>query len=122
MFLGSNNHEQGLSHGGRDHRPSAGADLRLVERRREKLRRQLRSGKLNHRMVEIEVRDHPAGPFSFQVFEGASMEEFQLNMRDFLASLAEAKPKRRRMEVEEAGCLAAAILAGAATSVFPSCA
>jgi ATP-dependent HslUV protease ATP-binding subunit HslU len=79
-----------------------GADLRLVERRREKLRRQLRSGKLNHRMVEIEVRDHPAGPFSFQVFEGASMEEFQLNMRDFLASLAEAKPKRRRMEVEEA--------------------
>jgi hypothetical protein len=28
---------------------------------------------------------------SFQVFEGASMEEFQLNMRDIMSGLTEGK-------------------------------
>ncbi len=81
---------------------SDGADLRRIERRRDKLRRDLRAGRLNSRIIEIEIRDHPATPFSFQVFEGSSMEEFQLNMRDFLSGLAEGKPKKRRMRVEEA--------------------
>ena len=77
-------------------------DLRQIDLRREKLRKGLRAGRLNHRIIEIETREHPAMPCSFQVFEGASMEEFQLNMRDFLSAFSEGKPRKRRLKVEEA--------------------
>jgi ATP-dependent HslUV protease ATP-binding subunit HslU len=80
----------------------SGGELRRIERIRDRLRRSLRSGRLNHRTVELEVREHPTMPLSFQVFEGASMEEFQLNMRDLMSGLTEGKPKKRRMRVEEA--------------------
>ncbi len=80
----------------------AGNDLDLVERSREKLRRQLRAGRLNHRIIEMEVREHPMSPFAFQVFEGASMEEVQFNMKDLLSGMMEGKPKKRRMSVDEA--------------------
>jgi len=81
---------------------SASKDLELVERSREKLRKQLRAGKLDHRIVEMEVREHPMSPFAFQVFEGASMEEIQFNMKDLIAGMMEGKPKKRRMRVDEA--------------------
>jgi ATP-dependent HslUV protease ATP-binding subunit HslU len=77
-------------------------ELQRIERLREKLRRQLRAGKLDHRMVELDVREHPMHPFSLQVFEGASFEELQFNMRDLMAGFAEGKAKKRRMRVDEA--------------------
>ena len=77
-------------------------DLTQIERLREKVRGQLRSGKLDSRLIEIEVREHPVAPLAFQVFEGASLEEVQVNMRDMLASLLDGKPKKRRMRVDEA--------------------
>jgi len=79
-----------------------GKELGRIEQIREKLRKQLRTGKLDHRIIEMEVREHPASPFSLQVFEGSSMEELQLNMRDFLSGLVEGKAKKRRMRVDEA--------------------
>jgi ATP-dependent HslUV protease ATP-binding subunit HslU len=78
------------------------SDLRRLERMREKLRRDLRAGRLDHRIIELEVREHVSAPFSFQVFESSNMEELQFNMRDLVAGLTEGKPKRRRMRVEEA--------------------
>jgi ATP-dependent HslUV protease ATP-binding subunit HslU len=69
---------------------------------REKLRKQLRTGKLDNRVIEIDVREHPVTPFSFQVFEGASFEELQVNMRDLISGLMEGKAKKRRMRVDEA--------------------
>jgi ATP-dependent HslUV protease ATP-binding subunit HslU len=86
----------------RESSASSGGELRRIERVRDGLRRSLRSGRLNHRTVELEIREHPAMPLSFQVFEGASMEEFQLNMKDFMSGLTEGKPRKRRMRVEEA--------------------
>ncbi|HYK90554.1 MAG TPA: ATP-dependent protease ATPase subunit HslU [Acidobacteriota bacterium] len=77
-------------------------DLGRIEQMREKLRKQLRSGKLDHRIIEMDVREHPASPFSLQVFEGSSMEELQFNMRDLLSGLVEGKTKKRRMRVDEA--------------------
>jgi ATP-dependent HslUV protease ATP-binding subunit HslU len=77
-------------------------DLSRIESLREKLRKQLRAGKLDQRMVELEVHDHPAGPVSLQFFEGSSLEELQFNMRDLLSGLVEGKAKKRRMSVEEA--------------------
>jgi ATP-dependent HslUV protease ATP-binding subunit HslU len=50
------------------------SDLRRLERMREKLRRDLRAGRLDHRIIELEVREHLSAPFSFQVFEGSNME------------------------------------------------
>ncbi len=79
-----------------------GGELQRIERLREKLRRQLRAGKLYGRTVELEVRERPAHPFSFQVFEGASFEELQFNMRDLLSGMMEGKAKKRRMRVDEA--------------------
>jgi ATP-dependent HslUV protease ATP-binding subunit HslU len=48
------------------------------------------------------VREHPVSPFAFQVFEGASMEEIQFNMKDLISGMMEGKPKKRRMTVDEA--------------------
>ncbi len=77
-------------------------DLGRIEQLREKLRKQLRSGKLDHRIIEMDVREHPGSPISLQVFEGSSMEELQFNMRELLSGLVEGKPKKRRMRVDEA--------------------
>ena len=87
-----------------DERASAedGRELQRVNRVRQRLRRQLRAGKLDDRVVEVEVREHGNLPFSFQVFEGASMEEVQFNMRELLTSLVEGRTKKRRMRVDEA--------------------
>jgi ATP-dependent HslUV protease ATP-binding subunit HslU len=79
-----------------------GKDLDRVERSREKLRRQLRAGKLDQQSVELDVREHPLSPLAFQVFEGASMEEIQFNMKDMLAGMMDGKTKKRRMRVDEA--------------------
>jgi len=77
-------------------------DLERIEETREKLRKQLRSGKLDQRLVEIDVREHPMPPVSFQVFEGSGLEEFQFNMRDLLAGMTDGKAAKRRMPVYEA--------------------
>jgi ATP-dependent HslUV protease ATP-binding subunit HslU len=77
-------------------------DLDRAERAREKLRKRLRAGKLDHHTIEIEVREHSMNPFAFQVFEGTSMEEIQFNMKDLIAGMIEGKPKKRRMRVDEA--------------------
>lgn len=79
-----------------------GRDLARLEKARERLRRQLRSGKLDQRIVELEVREHPVNPVAFQFLEGSSLEELQFNVRDLLSGLAEQKARKRRMPVEEA--------------------
>src|SRR5687767_11516360 len=52
-----------------------GRGLGRINRAREQLRQQLRTGKLDERMVEIEVREHMLPPFSLQLFEGSSLED-----------------------------------------------
>ena len=77
-------------------------DLARIETMREKLRKQLRAGKLDQRIIEVEIREHPMNPISLQFFEGSSIEELQFNMRDLLSGLVEGKAKKRRMPVDEA--------------------
>jgi ATP-dependent HslUV protease ATP-binding subunit HslU len=69
-------------------------------RTREKLRTQLRSGKLDNRLVEVEVREK-----SFPTIEFAGpmgVEEMGINMKDMLGNLFQGRTKRRRMRVDEA--------------------
>jgi ATP-dependent HslUV protease ATP-binding subunit HslU len=66
---------------------------------RESLRRLLREGKLNDRMVEIDTADAPQS--FIDVFSGTGMEEMVLNLRDMLPQGAK-RTKRRRLPVPEA--------------------
>ena len=83
--------------------PSEGSeDLGRIEKLREKTRQQFRDGKLDKRIIEIDIRESPISPVAMQFFEGASIEEIQYNMRDFFTGMMEGKPKKRRMSVDEA--------------------
>ncbi len=77
-------------------------DLERIEKMREKLRKKLRSGQLNQRLIEMDVREHSMPPVSFQVFEGSGLEEFQFNMRDMISGMVDGKARKRRMPVSEA--------------------
>jgi ATP-dependent HslUV protease ATP-binding subunit HslU len=87
---------------GEGNRMEGGKDLVRIENMREKLRKQFRAGKLDTRIVDIEIREHPMSPISLQFFEGSSFEELQFNMRDLLSGMVEGKSKKRRMTVAEA--------------------
>ncbi|GAC1398648.1 MAG: ATP-dependent protease ATPase subunit HslU [Pyrinomonadaceae bacterium] len=70
-------------------------------RTREKLRVQLREGKLNNRIVELEVRER-----NFPTIEVAGpmgVEEIGINMKDMLGNLFQGRSKSRKMRVDEAG-------------------
>jgi ATP-dependent HslUV protease ATP-binding subunit HslU len=67
---------------------------------REKLRDQLRSGALDHRQVEVEVRDRQSP--SFQIMSSQGVEEMDVNLKDMLPGLFGGRTKRRRLSVPEA--------------------
>jgi len=70
------------------------------QRTREKLRAQLREGKLDDRQVEVEVRDRtfPA----FEIISSQGIEEMDINIKDILPGLFGQRTKKRRMRVTEA--------------------
>ena len=70
------------------------------EATRNKLRAQLRSGRLDDRMVELETQQQ-AMPM-VEVFSGQGMEEMGINLRDMLANILPSRTKRRRLRVGEA--------------------
>src|SRR5881628_1405372 len=70
-----------------------------VERTREKLRERLREGKLDERLVEIEVKDRAP---SFEITTNAGIEEMGINLKDMLPNLFGQKSRRRKMRVAEA--------------------
>src|SRR5262249_4808300 len=69
-------------------------------RTREYFRDQLRSGRLDHRVVEIDVREK-AFP-SFEIIAGSQVEEVDINIKDMLPGLFQGKSKRRKLKVPEA--------------------
>jgi len=70
------------------------------QRTREKLRQQFREGKLDERMVEIDVRDRAQA--SFEIFSNQSAEEMDINLKDMLPGLFGNRTKKRKMKVSEA--------------------
>jgi ATP-dependent HslUV protease ATP-binding subunit HslU len=67
---------------------------------REKLREQLRAGRLDAKVVEIEVRER--GMPSFELISGSSVEEIGVNLRDMLPGFFQGRTRRRRLPVPEA--------------------
>ena len=69
-------------------------------RTREKLREQLRDGRLDHKQVEIEVREKSFP--SFEIIAGSSIEEIDINVKDMLPGLFQGRTKKRKLRVPEA--------------------
>jgi ATP-dependent HslUV protease ATP-binding subunit HslU len=69
-------------------------------RTREKLRQQLREGKLDERMVEIEVRERQFP--SFEIISNQGVEEMDVNIKDMLPNIFGQRTKKRKMKVNEA--------------------
>src|SRR5881396_49182 len=69
-------------------------------RTREKLRQQLREGKLDERMVELEVREKSFP--SFEIISNQGVEEMDVNIKDMLPNIFGQRTKKRKMKVSEA--------------------
>jgi ATP-dependent HslUV protease ATP-binding subunit HslU len=70
-----------------------------LERTREKLREKLRSGKLDDRMVEVDVKER--GP-TFEVSTNGNVEEMDINLKDVIPGLFGGRTRKRNMRVAEA--------------------
>jgi len=66
---------------------------------REKLRQQLREGKLDNRTVELETKEKV---MPFGIVSNVGMEEIEMNLKDMLGGLLPEKTKRRKMKVPDA--------------------
>jgi ATP-dependent HslUV protease ATP-binding subunit HslU len=71
-----------------------------AQRTREKLREQLREGRLDHKQVEIDVREKSFP--SFEIIAGSSVEEVDINVKDMLPGLFQGRTKKRRLRIPEA--------------------
>src|SRR2546425_5222052 len=67
---------------------------------RERFREQPRAGRLDQRVVDIDVREKSFP--SFEIVSGSSVEEVDINLKDMLPGLFQGKTKRRRLKVPEA--------------------
>jgi ATP-dependent HslUV protease ATP-binding subunit HslU len=70
------------------------------QRTRGKLHTQLREGKLDQRMVDIEVRER-AMP-SFEIISNQGVEEMDVNLKDMLSGFFGQQKKKRKMSVADA--------------------
>ena len=66
---------------------------------RERLRAQLKEGKLDSRYVDIEVREKT---MPFGVISNIGMEELEINLKEMLGSFLPEKAKRKKVKVSEA--------------------
>jgi ATP-dependent HslUV protease ATP-binding subunit HslU len=71
-----------------------------AQRTREKLREQLREGRLDQKQVEIDVREKTFP--SFEIIAGSSIEEVDINVKDMLPGLFQGRTKKRKLRVPEA--------------------
>jgi ATP-dependent HslUV protease ATP-binding subunit HslU len=72
-----------------------------TQRTRERLREQLRDGRFDERIVEIEVRDKGGFP-SLEIISGANVEEVEFNLKDMMPGLFQGRSKKKRVPVRDA--------------------
>ncbi len=70
------------------------------QRTRDKLREQLHAGKLEDRMIELDVKED-SFPM-MQVFSPVGLEEMGMNIQDLFGGMMPQKRKKRKMKVSEA--------------------
>ncbi|HZS10353.1 MAG TPA: ATP-dependent protease ATPase subunit HslU [Blastocatellia bacterium] len=79
---------------------TATAANETYNRTREKLRKQLHDGRLDSRIVEMEVREKNFP--SFEIYTNQGIEEMDINIRDMMPGLFGGRTKSRKMRVDEA--------------------
>ncbi len=67
---------------------------------REKLRKMLRAGKLDKRLIDMDVQSKTMP--MVEIFSNTGMEEMGINMKDMLGSIMPKNTKRRKVKVSEA--------------------
>jgi ATP-dependent HslUV protease ATP-binding subunit HslU len=80
--------------------PSEAQQREQAQRTREKLRTQLRDGKLDQRMVEVEVRERSMP--AFEIVSNQGIEEMDINVKDMMSGFFGQSKKKRKMTVAEA--------------------
>ena len=81
--------------------PLTEEQIKKQDATREKLRKLLKEGRLDDRMVELEVSEARSGPM-IEIFSAAGMEDMGLNLKDMLGNMMPQKKKRRNVRVPEA--------------------
>ncbi len=81
--------------------PLTDEQLKKQDATREKMRKWLLEGKLDDRMVELEVTESRGGPM-IEIFSAAGMEDMGLNIKDMLGNMMPQKKKKRNVKVPEA--------------------
>ena len=71
-----------------------------ASRTRERMREQLRAGRLDDRVVELDVQNVTMP--TFEVIAGTSVEEIGLNLKDMMGNMFGGRSKTRRMKVPDA--------------------
>ena len=66
---------------------------------RERLKAQLREGKLDNRYIDIEVKEKM---IPFGVVSNVGLEELEINLKEMLGNFLPEKPKRKKVKVPEA--------------------
>jgi len=70
------------------------------QRSREKLRQQFREGKLDDRMVELDVRERNLPQFG--IISNQNLEDMEMNLKDMLPNIFGGGTKKRKMKVTDA--------------------
>jgi ATP-dependent HslUV protease ATP-binding subunit HslU len=69
------------------------------QRSREKLRQQFREGKLDDRMVELDVRERAP---QFGIISNQNLEDMEMNLKDMLPNIFGGGSKKRKLKVGDA--------------------
>jgi len=70
------------------------------QRSREKLRQQFREGKLDDRMVELDVRERNTPQFG--IISNQNLEDMEMNLKDMLPNIFGGGTKKRKLKVADA--------------------
>ncbi|MSS43905.1 ATP-dependent protease ATPase subunit HslU [Anaerosalibacter bizertensis] len=83
-------------------------DDKLIEirDRRDEIKKRLRNGELENRIIEIEVEENLNSTVEY--FSGLGMEEFNINVGDMFGEFLPKKTKKRKVTIKEARKIIAA--------------
>ncbi len=79
--------------------PPQAEQTETQERTREKLRERLHQGKLDDRVVELDVKERGA---TFEISTAQGIEEMDINLKDVLPGLFGQRTRKRKLRVTEA--------------------
>lgn len=83
-----------------DHLLPVQKDAQVHAESREKLRKMLKEGLLDDRIIEIEARESSMP--TIEVFSGQGLEEMGIDFKEMFSSFLPKKTRRRKMNVKEA--------------------